>query len=300
MDIFPRASIPTAQWDAFCDAHTGAWWWWRSEWLNYQVARGGKEDLSFGIMRDGIIEGICPLFFEQGAFTVEGHPGPRPILLWRCESIQGELERILAKYKPRRAAFRCSPFDTFSPPSYRPVPDEGFTDISWHAQFIDLTQSREAIWRGLRKSYHSLIHRAEETHDILIDDQGELIRQFWELHVTCAGRETRPYRTWEMQAEWCKQGNGLIVAASLGGVVTAATYWLIYKRCAYYASSAAIHKDVTKALIWRAVLELKAGGVETLELGWIDYPGDPAGIGHFKQGFGGYTAPVVAVERRWE
>ena len=82
-EILTRGQIGQERWDAFCYGHPGAWFWWTSSWLEYQIARGEKQDLSFGIVHDDIIVALCPLLVEERdgfrTFTMEGHPGPWPL-----------------------------------------------------------------------------------------------------------------------------------------------------------------------------------------------------------------------------
>lgn len=315
MRVPPRAEIGREAWDAFCLAHPGAWFLWTSAYLDYQAARGTRE-LSFGIMDSDRLVAICPLFLEERdgvrSFTMEGHPLPMPLQLYRGsrsqasemferamvagENIKARCEAFALEHCVGRIATRVNSFS----PSCVNDHDPHWSDISWHTQMIDLIRSEAALHAGIRKSYTSLINHVTRTHEIVVDDKGDLLRAFRRLHFGQAGRETRPERTWEIQREWCEAGNGLIVAAMRWNVAVACTYWILYKGCAYYASSASINRSIVHALVWRAILELKARGVQRLEMGWLDYPGDPPGLGLFKSGFGGEAVPVIAVERRFE
>ena len=305
MKILTRQEIGRAPWDAFCLAHPGAWFLWTSAYLDYQAARGMRE-LSFGVVDGERLVAICPLFLEERdgvrSFTMEGNPGLAFILGGGDDEIMvaNHMLHLETSHAVSYIAYRFSPFDNA-------VPDFGsrpsaWRDISWHTQIIDLTQSEAALHAGIRKSYTSLINKASRTHDLVVDDKGVLLKAFKRLHFGQHGRQTRPDRTWEIQQEWCEAGNGLIVAAMRWNVAVACTYWILYKRCAYYASSASINPNTTHALIWKAMLDLKARGIEKLEMGWVDYDKSEKGqgIAKFKQGFGGEAVPVIAVERRWK
>ena len=303
MKILSRQEIGPDTWDAFCLAHPGAWFLWTSAYLDYQAARGARE-LSFGIMDDDRLVAICPLFLEDldgmRSFTMEGHPGPMPLHSddgLALAHMAGEVERLQEDvYHVKRAAFMATPADDWT------WYFSGWSDVSWHTQILDLTQPEAALHAGIRKSYKGLISQATRAHEFVVDDKGDLLKAFKRLHFGQAGRQTRPDRTWEIQREWCEAGNGLIVAAMRWNVAVACTYWICYKGCAYYASSVSINPNVTHALIWKAMLELKARGIETLEMGWIDYDKTEKGqgIARFKQGFGGKAVPVIAVERRFD
>ena len=331
MKILTRQEIGPAAWDAFCLAHPGAWFLWTSAYLDYQAARGTRE-LSFGIVDDGLenmtfdpengifraertsrLVAICPLFLEERegvrSFTMEGHPGLMPLGKIEGENIIeatsdafdlqvdliSRIDMLATQHGVRRVAFRNSPFYN------NWITSRSWSDISWHTQILDLTQSEAALHAGIRKSYKALINQVARTHEIVVDAKGDLLKAFKRLHFGEAGRQTRPDRTWEIQREWCEAGNGLIVAAMRWNVAVACTYWILYKGCAYYASSASINPNVTHTLVWRAMLELKARGVKQLEMGWLDYDKSDKGqgIARFKAGFGGETVPVIAVERRF-
>lgn len=328
MKILSREEIDPETWNVFCDSHPGAWWWWRSEYLDYQIARGSK-DLSFGILDADRLVAICPLMLEEktvcemhpdgeGAshwqersFTMEGYPGPWP----KHENtrtgrfVLQQVESLAREHRVSHLAWRQSPFEaTRVSAGIVEIIDEKMssvpclTGISWHTQVLDLTQSEADLHAGLRKSYQALINAANRSHEIVADSTGMLMEPFRLLHREKSGRETRPKATWDMQVEWCRQGNGLVVAAKLGGVWDAFSYWVIYKNCAYYGSSTAVSRNIMHACVWRAMLELKARGVESLEMGWIDYDMSEKGLGisAFKRGFGGEAVPVIAVERRFD
>lgn len=308
MKTVSRKEVGSERWNTFCDSHKGAWWWWRGEWLDYQVARGTL-DLSFGVDDAGRLIAICPLLLEERdgvrSFMMEGHPGPAFLSLQTLGGFTGyEIGREIAlveyglilKHNVKKIMYRHSPFREEQNQIIHTETD--WRDIPWHTQLLDLTPPIADLWRGVRSSYHSLIHHVEKTHEIVVDHGGKLLDAFRQIHAHEAGRETRPKATWDMMADWCKTGNGLHVCAVLGGVVVACAYFEIYKGAAYFGHAASLHKNVNHALVWRAVKELKARGVTALEMGWLDYPGEES-RSVFKTGFGGCAVPIVAVERRW-
>jgi hypothetical protein len=298
VQIVTRKELGTQEWNELCDCTPNAWFFHRAEWIDYQIARGAA-DASF-VMGDPV-NIVCPLVIAERHAAFEGHPGPAAFAI-SCvvskQEFRDVLDSIARDELLRYIGFRSHPFsrteklDALAP---------GWTKREWLTNVVDLTQPVETLHAGLRKSYTSLINHVNGSHEITVDWQGDLIESFRQLHAADAGRETRPQATWEMQRQWCRDGHGLIVGASLGGVLVAATYWIIYKRCAYYASSASLHKNVTHSLIWRTMLELKKAGVEQLEMGWLDYDKSEKGqgIAKFKQGFGGEARTIYAVERTW-
>lgn len=296
MRIIPRQEFGNPDWDNLCSISPAAWFFHTSWWLDYQVARGAT-DLSC-VLYDDVPVQVVPILVTDHEALVEGHPGPGPFGMpgINKEAAKGALSKFIQTHGITRMAFRSHPFSPCAEPQLA-----GWETSSWETQVVSLTQPVEALHAGLRKSYTALINHVNGSHEITVDWQGDLIEPFRQLHAADAGRETRPRGTWEMQRQWCQDGYGLIVGASLGGVLVAATYWIIYGRCAYYASSASLHKNVTHALVWRAMLELKKAGVEQLELGWTTYDKSEKGkgIAQFKRGFGGEAKIIYAVERRF-
>lgn len=300
MNILPRSAIAPATWDAFCAAHPGAWFLWTSAYLDYQAARGARE-LSFGIMDADRLVAICPLFLEERdgvrSFTMEGHPGLWPLGgddngFWNPFAI---FECLAIRESVTREAYMMSPL------GWPDLPFANRPDTDWHSQIVDLTQSEAALHAGLRKSYTALINKAERTHRIFVDETGDALAGFRVAHWFKAGRFTRPPETWAMQQQWIRDGHALHVCATLAGGLDASAFFIVYKRAACYASAVQLNPNVHHALVWRAMVELKARGVEKLEMGWQGYATDEKGkqIEFYKRGFGGQAVPIVAVERRW-
>lgn len=269
-------------WDEFCDNHPPAWFWHTTKWRDYQIARGALDRSQYRIA-EGKLIGIAPIFETDGAWLMEGHPNPWPL------DMNADIP------KGTRAAFRTNPMT--QPDLMVPSASfDGWRTWTWRSQVINLHPATLDLWAGVRKSYHALINHVEKTHEIIVDERGKLLDAFRQIHAYEAGRETRPRETWEMMADWCKTGNGLHICAILGGVVVACVYFEVYKGCAYYGHAASYHNNLTHALIWRGMQELKMRGVTQLEMGWLDYPGEE-GRAVFKTGFGGEARTIYAVER---
>ena len=165
-------------------------------------------------------------------------------------------------------------------------------------QVIDLTVSMEQLWRGVRKSYQSLINKGFRTYDVEISDD---ILAYQHLHALANGVQPRPDETYAQQGNWLASRNGLLVMADIPGVerYVAAAYWILYCDEAYYASGPSIEKNVQHAVIWKSLELLKAMGVRLAELGDIGWrTTKEEGISKFKRGFGGYAVPFTVVTRR--
>ena len=174
-------------------------------------------------------------------------------------------------------------------------------DISVHQTVVlDLTVPIEQLWRGVRKSYHSIIHRAEELFCI---EESQSIMPFRILHHEVFGN-ARSEQTFIIQQQWMKQGNAMSVVASIKAdegtqANIAAALWILYEGCAYYASGPALKKNVQHAVIWKSLELLKAQGIRLVELGQIDGETEKErNIGKFKAGFGGTAQPFTIARRR--
>lgn len=183
-------------------------------------------------------------------------------------------------------------------------------EAQWQTQVVDLSQPVEKLWTGVRHSYRSLIHRAEnDTANAWTTFAGGWMRTCdcvcREIHSSASGRVTRSRETWEMMDRWVRDGYGLLRVVSRHvhtgpderpgswrmdpfGYV----YFIRHGDWAYYASAASLERSVNHALVWSSMMALKERGVRACELGWQGHASDDKGkaIEFFKRGFGG--API--------
>jgi len=176
-------------------------------------------------------------------------------------------------------------------------------DLTVHqTQVIDLTLPIETLWNKVRKSYHSIVHRAQERYEIVPAWTHPAIWEYQRVHADANGGAPRAQATYEHQWQWLADGNGLLMLAQdpeqLGKVVAAA-YWIVYQGKAYYMSGPSVERSVQHAVIWDSLVWLKANAITTAELGQIDGETEKEkNIGKFKQGWGGYAVPFQTIRRR--
>lgn len=311
--VIPFSEVLRPRWDAFVDAHPEAWWWHRSEWLAYCLAyHPGARDLSFAVLLRDQIVGLCPVIVEGDEIAMGGEPGAAFVVppgqgragVEADLIIRDEIDRLAAEHGIRRVAFRWTPQP--EPPAiggldHRWWPEwlenRGYRDISWTTRVLDLTQPEASLWRGLRKGHRADIRKAEREYRLTVGGD-ELFMVYEQVHRSAHGNP-RPDATYTLMRRWCADGVGLVVkAADIAAVASA--YFLVYKDGAYYASAAALVPDVMAAVVWQAILALKARGVRTLELGWCARKDDSekaCNVAHFKAGFCSTIAPLYAVEK---
>lgn len=102
-----------------------------------------------------------------------------------------------------------------------------------------------------------------------------------------------------MQARWIREGKARCWTVYRYRTLVAFAYILTVEQAAYYFSAAATIPDVSHALQWHIILQLKAGGAVAYETGWQGEAQTEKGkqIEFFRRGFGG--ADVAAcIDRR--
>lgn len=174
---------------------------------------------------------------------------------------------------------------------------DGYERTVHETQVLDLSSPLETLWAGVRKSYHSIIHRANERFKII--ECNSIMAYLWVHAEANGGKPPRSEATYECQDRWLGEKLGLLVEAWRDGFIVAAAYWIVYQGGAYYASGPSIEKNVQHAVIWKSIELLKARGVRLIELGDIGWmTTKEEGISRFKRGFGGQSVPFTIARRR--
>jgi hypothetical protein len=338
MEIRPLTPRDEPLWDEFCARNGGAWFWQTTPYLKYQRAyRPSAETapLDFMIVRGGRPIAICPLAREKvpgggpprSAFSLGEDHLPSPVVedaLVRSDrervlaAVFAEVDRLAAKEGAARASFRESVLTPrILAPQVSPANELvrfGCIDDSLQTHVLDLRPDAARLWSDMRRSYHSVIHRAGERFAFQLLDAStvtdELFRLYRELHHKDAGRVTRPLETFEMMLGWIRSGNALLAQAVFENRVLACALAIVYKGGAYYASGCTDpdFEDpgaLGPYLQWNVIEGLKARGVTHYELGWQFYGPQLAyvpskkdlSIAFFKRGFGGTTLPFFRGEK---
>jgi hypothetical protein len=308
----PRASLPAGAWDAFVGAHPRGRFWQTSHWVEYCLRyTPGSTDHSVALAdnhdQDPItlpLVGVVPLVREGQAFSMGGLGCPVPLLSPEVHPTQAaRLVRGMATAQDV-AVWSLRGYDDDAAVA-AVSGDHASTHhlMRWPSYFVDVAADAGVMWSRLRRSYHSLIHKAERTYDLLVDAHPAAVQVAHRVHAASAGRETRPQATWDLMEEWGARGLALVaLAVPPGGVIADARGMALaiqYKDWAYYASGATLDDNVSHALIWQLMLALHCRGVATFEVGWGEREGDSPkerSIAFFKSGFGGTAAPVFRVE----
>jgi hypothetical protein len=197
--------------------------------------------------------------------------------------------------RPEAESYQTSPLADDDDLYWTSETRDVFLWMTHHTQVLDLTPPLAELWRGIRKSYHSEIHRVDERYTIMVSGR---VDDYKALHARANGGQPRHDMTYECQKQWIAEGYGVLIATALPEPVAAA-YWIVYEGCAYYMSGPSIEDDVQKSVIWYSIGYLKSHGIRLIELGQIDGETEKErNIGKFKQGFGGKSVPYTIATRR--
>ena len=317
MRVEPLTPALAPSWDKYVSVHADGWWWHTSGWLAYQVAyREGNRDLSFAIVEDemgGNVVGVVPIILTHGPddapeFSYSGDPlapgladGPEV-----AEFGATQTRMLAAALGARRAVVASSPFGS---PCILVLPERPPIQTPYNAaqRVVNLRQEPCALWRGVRRSYRSLIHRAEDryTFTTYTGDSAQSVVGFvtyQALHRRLATTLPRSGETYRLQGEWVLDGRALITIAERPEGVFGAAYWIMYKGCAYYASGGYAADDLAHATVWRSLLALRDCGVTQASLGWQSraFTEKERAIEVFRRGFGGADVPAQVMDLRFE
>ena len=186
---------------------------------------------------------------------------------------------------------------------------------NYHLQFIiptivDLRQDENILWSNLRKSYRSLINKSLKTYQFHILDSHsvtcEAIEDFAKLHISVAGRITRPIETWHAQYEFIKSGDGFAILCFDKSKLIGASLFNISTLHSYYAVGVVdkefISTGIYPAMLWKAITFSKELGISYLEVDMDNkkiqnkyFDSKSSAISFFKSGFGGnyFVRPIA-------
>ena len=190
-------------------------------WAHEYYSEFGKVlDFSFSIILDGKVVGFWPLYLVgDGKDAWLGHYSKRifePII---SEEYMKDIDIYLPKLVEwivhlahnnniNQVHFQLSECYQF----LSKYLNENYTYSNISVTYCDLNPDITEIWKGLRKSYKSLINREAKiyTSEIITSNNFKNIGDFVNLHVKAAEREVRSLKNWESQGKAIKNGEGII------------------------------------------------------------------------------------------
>jgi hypothetical protein len=312
-----------AEWDDFCRAEPGAWFWHTTDWTRFMLAakpeRGGRS-LAFTVRDERGILAIVPLTLEGDRFTLGGGPCWAPVVRAGLDDataagvlrlVLEHVDRLAGECGVVRAAFQVSPLTVtaFAPAALR----SQYAEIGRTSQVLDLTPDLDTLRRGMSKGHRAAVKRGTAQFRCQAlsgsDATPEAFEIFRELTDAAAGRPTRPPETYGRLAGWARRGDALLVLAHDRDACVGGSFLSVFGGRAYY-SLAAMDRSLSRlpvgqAMQWAAIEWLKANGVSTYELGLQQFgpvphevPSDKElAISRFKRGFGGVQRLAPAFEK---
>lgn len=295
--VVPAASIADADWDRVVRHAPLGQFWNLSSWRRYSLAYAGRDarDDSFGVLEDGRLVAVCSLIREGTGYTMGGEPGPMPAA-WSDTALMAALLHAHT-LSPGGLTFRMPPDRTLHPVTRLALEQLGWTKGGWETRVVSLASSPEILWRGVRKSYHALIHRTEREYILVVSVGAALADAYRLLHQETVGQVApRSPSTYDCQAEWLESRQALL----LGALHRQANRWdgfaylFVHHGLVYYGSGPSRHGfTVMHGLQWAAIRECQERGHQRYEVGWVNHATDTKGKGieMFKKGFGGQDVP---------
>lgn len=192
---------------------------------------------------------------------------------------------------------------------YNPALDYEYVAEDCLGLVLPLDRSEDDLWKGLRKSYKSLINKGRRSSSVKVIDSANYSNddflQYERLHGLCSGRMDRDRKSFQAQADMIRDGLGFLVLIQQGDQTLAAHVFYSLGRSTFYASSAQ-HPDVDSADgighvgVWEGVLHSRKCGVEYFDFGILEgeFEGEKINqINFFKRGFGGRQVLVFRAHR---
>lgn len=280
----------------------------------------GTRDVSFALLHDGLPAAAFLGALVAGCSTTDLKAYEIPALcLFAVPAAPSVIERFLAEigriFEQVTGSVLVRDFlqqGAFSPLALYLL-RRGACLRTYAYQLVDLSSDESAIWRGLRKSYKSLVNLGERMLRIEIMEAASAdwsgMNAFRELHIRVAGKETRSIDSWRRQFEWIQEGSAFLILGWLNDeLVTAGMFTHTGSMCTYFSSASRrdlFDKPMFHALMWKGMVHAKAIGCRWFDINEKYFPNNPVpecddtklmSISDFKLGFGGALKPVVDFE----
>lgn len=205
-------------------------------------------------------------------------------------------------------------------PKLRLLWDPGMARLAWpqltgqvihNEGIIPLDWAEDKILQSFRKSYRSLINwgKKELTSRILDRNSFTLdeMRAFMLFHQRVAGRVTRSERSWELQYEMVKEGQGFVILSEHKGNLVSACLVLHSQTEAHYAVGVYDRALMGENLplghypLWLAVTHARGQGLKRFNLGDVGTGGGDKdrAIALFKRGFAIQIEATVVANYEW-
>jgi CelD/BcsL family acetyltransferase involved in cellulose biosynthesis len=322
-----RKDLGRSAWDDLVDRCSEAWLWHRYDYLSALEVWPGRRDLSFAaVSPEGEALALFPaqlapylriarifrfpVLDSQGGPALANNGGSgAPDDLRRSLVGHGlALARAHRTAEMRLSASRLAP--AYAPDielRYDSLPDLQGAEIEGHTWMVDLTEGREAVWKGMQGRARTAVRKAEKSGVSVRwgESRGDL-ESYYRLHRetyerTGACPHPKEYFT-AIWTNFVERGLARFLFAEADGEIVAAQNFAVYKGAAVYwtgaATSEALRVGANSLLQWRAIEWMLEADLRLYEVGdAASGPSDTKArrLSDFKRSFGGRLAPVPRV-----
>lgn len=138
--------------------------------------------------------------------------------------------------------------------------------------FIDLRDSEQQLWNGLRKSYRSLINKSKKEFEVIKTHNVNEWKNLKAIHKVVSGRSTRNDMSWEIQSKRILKKFGKVYYIKKGNSVLGFSYFNLGKDYAQYAVGAYLNNEfknssISHLILWESIIDLKSLGFKYIYLG---------------------------------
>lgn len=328
-------SMPENVWSEVVSSSPEAWIWtsWNVHQFrisNFVSAATSFRDISFVVMKDGVVVGLAPLVvFSSGSGEQTrreaGYSGaPLP---WPCISSGTDIEiesLIFDEIERRAVAAGAGKISLiFSPPIardesterfYRTLRNRNFMDVSYSSHMMPIESD---FLSKIRPKYRQNIRKFSNKYELSIvsgpDLPPGLAGEYMTLHVKDAGAQYRTLATYEAQLDVTRAGEGFcVVARNKDADQNVGMLMIWYLKGSAFDASVAVdpdfqHEPVSNLLKLKAVEALLANNVVEYEIGEVsvspNYFRQPTeknyGISFFKNGWSRGRRKTVFVAEKY-
>jgi len=312
--VVPLSTVTlTEQIDALVEVTPSSWFWHRPKWRDYEMARNPRLlDYSWAVM-DGdepVASQLLTYNPDLRLFGLGDLGAPFAAQVYASTSRQFEFISALmdetfgriVRHIPAQVRFRSMPLhahfyhDADRETLVSPLDNAMGHSPLWlsescRTRVIDLSVPIEELWSALRKSYRHTVLDSEARLVVSKEHNDQTWRLCQWLHMKASGRQTRPSESWVYQDSFvhADEASWFLAKDQKTEELVGFAYVIHWKQWAYYASAASLRPNVSHALQWKIIQDLKARGVRYYEIG---HQGQDAskkgkGIEFFRRGFGG-------------
>ena len=241
-------------------------------------------DESFLILQNGKCMGICicPIEKLENTNNISISNGYIPAPLYAYDKVKkkiySKIEELISEYSVKKVLYYYTPYMY---KEYNELLEFGFVDTSTTTCNVDLTVDKDTLWRGLRKSYKSLINALikNEDYSLVYSNSENKISlhkkytNFHKQHMINAGIEPKNEIVYNKQLDLLNNNLASVIAIKYKDEIIVTNYFFHNECSIAYASSAYDTREefsslaLVHYLLWNAILHYKNKGYTYINFG---------------------------------